>query len=124
MKTKDAGMGKTTGFVLALLLCMVPAAIAEGPENKYEGAGESAKKILNESLGSVGQAVVIKVGKKSFHVQIPGDKYSPAGDETEASLAEIKKQVLEAVDKAKKGKKEAQNISVSVSVAVPAKVKN
>lgn len=124
MKTKEADMRSKTGVILALLLCVTQAAIAEDSENKYTDAGESAKKILKDSLGSVGQAVVIKVGKKSFHVQIPGDKYSPAGDETEASLAEIKKQVLEAVEKAKKGTKEAQNISVSVSVAVPAKAKN
>lgn len=117
-------MRSKTGVILALLLCNAQAAIAEDLENKYTDAGESAKKILKDSLGSVGQAVVIKVGKKSFHVQIPGDKYSPAGDETEASFAEIKKQVLEAVEKAKKGKKETQNISVSVSLAVPAKTKN
>lgn len=83
---------------------------------------QDANSILNASLGSVGQAVVVTVSSpgtkdQEYHAHIPNDKYSPDGDNTALSLVEVTKRVNEAIDAAKK-KKKSTTISIKVEVKV------
>jgi hypothetical protein len=83
---------------------------------------QDANSILNASLGSVGQAVLVTVSSpgtkdQEYHAHIPNDKYSPPGDNTALSLVEVTKRVNEAIEAAKKQKK-STTISIKVEVKV------
>ncbi len=95
--------------------------LAANPTTK----AQDANSILNASLGSVGQAVVVTVSSpgtkdQEYHAHIPNDKYSPDGDNTALSLVEVTKRVNEAIDAAKKQKK-STTINIRVEVKVPKK---
>ncbi len=110
IKTLSAGTA-------VVALCM----LAANPATK----AQDANSILNASLGSVGQAVVVTVSSpgtkdQEYHAHIPNDKYSPDGDNTAFSLIEVTKRVNGAIDAAKKQKK-STTISIRVEVKAPKK---
>lgn len=76
-------------------------------DNPYEdGMDKAAANIVNASLGSVGKRVVITIkqagGKEQkFYAKIPGDKYSPAGDDTAKAVLATTSTLTSAIDKAK-----------------------
>lgn len=86
---------------------------------------QDANSILNASLGSVGQAVVVTVSSlgtkdQEYHAHIPNDKYSPPGDNTALSLVEVTKRVNEAIEVAKKQKK-STTITIKIETRIPRK---
>lgn len=92
--------------------------------NPYEdGMDKAAVNIVNASLGSVGKRVVITIkeagGKvQSFYAKIPGDKYSPAGDETAKALIATTTLLNTAVNRAK-----SKGSSSSISIDIECKSK-
>lgn len=103
-----------TGAVVLLMLAANPTTKAQ-----------DANRILNASLGSVGQAVVVTVSSpgtkdQEYHAHIPNDKYSPDGDNTALSLVEVTKRVNEAIEAAK-NKKKTTTITIKVETKVPKK---
>lgn len=87
--------------------------------NPYEdGVDKAAVNIVNASLGSVGKVVVITVkpsnGKKQrFYAKIPGDKYSPEGDETAKALLATTSALNAAIEQAKR-----HNSSSAISISI------
>ena len=78
-----AGIRTLIAATALIVLCML--ALSSSSE------AQDANSILNASLGSVDQAVVVIVsspGTKDheYHAQIPYDKYFPPGDNTALSL--------------------------------------
>lgn len=117
--------------LLAVMLLFSPTAFSQEERsgrgsNPYEGADKAAVNVLNQSLGSVGRRVVVKVSssgeKKSteYYAKIPGDKYSPEGDTIVPGCADVSKRIVAAVDKAKKGNG-ATTITILVEAKVPKK---
>lgn len=99
-------------------LCLVAAMLMPGAL-----AQNTANDILNKSLSSVGKCVVVTVSStgakdQEYHAQIPGDKYSPAGDDTPMSLIEVTKRINAAMDKAKKHQG-SSTITITVETKVP-----
>ena len=110
-----------------LKMCIVGVALIglSVPAVNSQSADQDANKILNASLGSVGQTVVVTVSSpgtkdQEYHAQIPNDKYSPSGDNTALSVIEVTKRINGAIDAAKKQKK-SSTISIKVEVKVPKK---
>ena len=104
---------------VALIGLAMPSANSQSKDQ------DAANNILNASLGSVGQAVVVTVSSpgtkdQEYHAQIPNDKYSPSGDNTALSLIEVTKRINGAIEAAKKQKK-STTISIRVEVKVPKK---
>lgn len=87
--------------------------------NPYEdGTDKAATNIINASLGSVGKSVVITIRsddrkEQRFYVKIPGDKYSPPGDETAKAVLAASGELNSAIDRAK-----VQGFSSSVVITV------
>lgn len=84
---------------------------------------QQANDTLNKSLSTVGQCVVVTVSStgakaQEFHAKIPGDKYSPDGDNTAMSVIEVSKRLTEAIDKAKKSN-QTTTITIQVERKVP-----
>ena len=75
--------------------------------NPYEdGMDKAAVNAVNASLGSVGKRVVITIkqagGKEQkFYAKIPGDKYSPPGDDSAKAVLATTSILTAAIDKAK-----------------------
>ena len=91
--------------------------------NSQSDVQKDANNILNSSLGSVGQCVVVTVSSpgvkdQEYHAKIPNDKYSPAGDNSALSLIEVTKRINAAIDQAK-NHKTATTITVKVETKVP-----
>lgn len=109
---------KTATSTLLILLGLSPAVHAQYANNQDE-----ANKILNASLGSVGKCVVITVsstGAKDheYYVPFPNDKYAPKMDDSPMSLVEVTKRINEAIDLAKKQKKDS-TITIKVETKIP-----
>ena len=103
-----------SSLALALLLTLPALADDKQVPNKYnDNTQAAANKILDASLGTVGQKVLVTVSSpgqesKEYSAKIPGDKYSPDGDNVLLSYPEVTKRINEAVDKAKKAKAHQQ----------------
>lgn len=95
------------------------------PAVNSQSADQDANKILNASLGSVGQCVVVTVSSpgandQEYHAKIPNDKYSPAGDNTALGLIELTKRITAAIDQAK-NHQSPTTITIKVETKVPKK---
>lgn len=110
-------MRKKLPFILSLSIISTAFA-ASAQEQKSQST-----QIINSSLGTIGQCVVLTVSSpgaktQEYHAKIPNDMYSPDGDNTALGLIEIGKRVTDGINKAKK-LEGATTITIQIETKVP-----
>jgi hypothetical protein len=106
-------------LLVILLLCTISSSFAASADEQKN----KATQIINSSLGTIGQCVVVTVSSpgaktEEYHAKIPNDMYSPDGDNTALGLIEIGKRVTTAINKAKK-LEGSTTITIQVETKVP-----
>ena len=119
MIRETARLCLATSALIGLYLFTCSAVNSQTDEQKQ------ANNILNASLSSIGQCVVVTVSSpgtkdQEYHAQLPNDKFSPPGDNTALSLIEVTKRINTAIDQAKHHKT-ATTITIRVESKVPKK---
>lgn len=114
---------KTPSLCLAATVLVGLYSLTCSAANSQTDEQKQANNILNASLSSIGQCVVVTVSSpgtkdKEYHAQLPNDKLSTPGDNTALSLIEVTKRINTAIDQAK-NHKTATTITIKVERRVP-----
>ena len=110
-------MRRKLPFILSL--CIISTGIAASAEEQKN----QSTQIINSSLGTIGQCVVVTVSSpgaktQEYHAKIPNDMYSPAGDNTALGLIEIGKRVTDGINKAKR-LEGSTTVTIQIETKVP-----